>query len=400
MRLSAFALTLLAYACLAGAQELPDRVGRLSSTDGTVSIYQDPEIGWEEAFVNTPITSENSVWTERGARAEVQVGASVLRLDGATQLDVWRLDDDLLDARVESGSLAVRIRYLQAPERYSIATPHARFELQADGRYRIDVDVDRDESRLTVFSGRAALDSQRGLVRVDAGRSIVVYGEFAEYVAEAAQEGEFDRWSAARDREWRDGRSRNYVSTYVAGYSDLDRYGEWSDDASYGPLWFPASVAAGWAPYRYGHWGYVRPWGWTWIDDARWGYAPFHYGRWVHVRDRWAWSPGQRVARPTWAPALVAWVGGSNFSVGVSGPALGWYPLAPWERYQPWYQAPRTHIDRVNVAVREESRARRHGREPRHAGQSPAGGKLDGTRRAGGTARPARRARHPGAAAA
>src|SRR5258706_9956159 len=137
MRLSAFALTLVAYACLAGAQELPDRVGRLSSTDGTVSIYQDPEIGWEEAFVNTPITSENSVWTERGARAEVQVGASVLRLDGATQLDVWRLDDDLLDARVESGSLAVRIRYLQAPERYSIATPHARFELQADARYRI-----------------------------------------------------------------------------------------------------------------------------------------------------------------------------------------------------------------------------------------------------------------------
>src|SRR5258708_37671975 len=109
------ALTLLAFASLAGAQELPDRVGRLSYIDGTVSTYQDPEIGWEEAFVNAPITSENSVWTERGARAEVQVGATALRLDQTTQLDVWRLDDDVLEPHVESGSFGVRIRYRQGP---------------------------------------------------------------------------------------------------------------------------------------------------------------------------------------------------------------------------------------------------------------------------------------------
>src|SRR5262249_33699145 len=119
-------------------------------------------------------------------------------------------------------------------------------------------------------------------------------------------------------------------------------------------LWYPVGVAAGWAPYRYGHWAYVRPWGWTWIDDARWGYAPFHYGRWVYVRNRWAWSPGPRTERPAWAPALVAFVGGSGLTVGVaSGPALGWYPPAPWERYQPWYRANTRHVDRVNVVVRD-----------------------------------------------
>src|SRR5258708_8977122 len=340
-----FALTLFAFVSLAGAQDLPDRVGRLSYIDGTVSTYQDPEIGWEEAFLNVPITSENSVWTERGAHAEVEVGASALRLDETTQLDVWRLDDDVLDARIESGSLGVRIRYRQESERYLIGTPHARFELQADGRYRIDVDVERGESRLTVFSGRAALDSQHGLGRVDPGSSSVVYGEASEYVTETAREDDFDRWSAARDREWRDGRARQYVSTYMTGYGDLDRYGEWSIDPGYGELWYPTDVAVGWAPYRHGPWAHVRPSGWTSIDDPRRGAAPFHYRRWVYMRNRWAWSPGERVARPAWAPALVAWVGRPRLSLGSSGPAPRRDPLAAWARYQPWDQAPRTHID-------------------------------------------------------
>ena len=28
-------------------------------------------------------------------------------------------------------------------------------------------------------------------------------------------------------------------------------------------------------------WVWLRPWGWTWVDDAPWGFAPFHYGRWL-----------------------------------------------------------------------------------------------------------------------
>ena len=66
-------------------------------------------------------------------------------------------------------------------------------------------------------------------------------------------------------------------------------------------------VAAGWAPYRYGRWAWVSPWGWTWIDDARWGFAPFHYGRWAYASNRWCWVPGPRYVHAVYAPALVAW---------------------------------------------------------------------------------------------
>ena len=54
----------------------------------------------------------------------------------------------------------------------------------------------------------------------------------------------------------------------------------------YGTVWFPHVTIVGWAPYRYGHWAWISPWGWTWVDDAPWGFAPFHYGRWVFVARR------------------------------------------------------------------------------------------------------------------
>src|SRR5437868_14376980 len=94
------ALALLA-ACAASsrsvcAQDPPARVGRISYLEGPASVYQDPDAGWQEALLNIPLTSENSVWTDRNARAEVQVSASALRMAGMTQLDILRLDDNEL----------------------------------------------------------------------------------------------------------------------------------------------------------------------------------------------------------------------------------------------------------------------------------------------------------------
>jgi len=40
----------------ASAQEVPGRVGRVSFIEGPVAIYQDPDTGWEKAYVNSPLT--------------------------------------------------------------------------------------------------------------------------------------------------------------------------------------------------------------------------------------------------------------------------------------------------------------------------------------------------------
>ena len=111
----------------------------------------------------------------------------------------------------------------------------------------------------------------------------------------------------------------------------------------YGQVWYPP-VSPGWVPYRQGHWAYVAPWGWTWIDDAPWGFAPFHYGRWVQIGGRWAWTPGAvAVAEPpVYAPALVAFIGiGAGVALGaaLASGSIGWVPLGPREPFRPWYHA-------------------------------------------------------------
>ena len=360
MRLIAIALLLAATVVggVASAQEPPGRVGRLAYVQGQVALYQDPEIGWDQAYVNSPITSENSIWTEPGARAEMRVSGMAIRLDDGTQLDVARLDDEALDAFVVQGSVSVRVRWFDEGQGLDFSSPHGRFHLFGVGQYRIDVDRQRDETLVTVFNGSAALRAANGDVRIEAGSALRIYGgPNPSYERERAHEAAIDRWARERDSDWVERSSTQYVSPYMTGYEELDRYGQWIDEPGYGPLWYPARVDSDWIPYREGHWAWVRPWGWTWVADEPWGYAPYHYGRWVHVRDRWCWSPGTREARPVWAPALVAWIGGTNFSVSVGGrpaPAVGWYPLAPWERYKPWYHASDRYVTRVNRAVRSE----------------------------------------------
>ena len=87
-------------------------------------------------------------------------------------------------------------------------------------------------------------------------------------------------WSFQRDREFDQAVSRQYVAEDMAGTQDLDDNGEWQNTPDYGDVWIPTTVAPDWAPYSVGHWAYIAPWGYTWVDAAPWGYAPFHYGRW------------------------------------------------------------------------------------------------------------------------
>lgn len=360
MRLTALAsLAILVFlSAPAMSQEPPARTGRLAYVEGVVSISPDADSGWEEGPPNMPLTTANSVKTDRNSRAEVRVSSTVIRLSDLTQVDLSRIDDDAIDATLAAGTVNVRVRYKQRDEHYTIATPQALFVIDGDGSYRIDYDAELDESRLTVTNGSAHMESESGDVVVEAGRSLrLLGGSDASYgIDRAAPDDDFDRWSRARDAGWRDAASRRYVSPYMTGYEDLDTNGQWSSDPDYGQVWMPLGMDPEWAPYRDGRWSFVRPWGWTWVDSSPWGYAPFHYGRWIFVRNRWAWCPGRRVERPVYAPALVAWIGSPNWtSAAPSSAAVGWYPLAPWDRYEPWFRASTAYSDRVNAVVRDRA---------------------------------------------
>ncbi len=108
---------------------------------------------------------------------------------------------------------------------------------------------------------------------------------------------------------------------------------------TYGSVWVPTAVQPGWVPYSTGSWTQDPSYGWTWVDTAPWGWAPYHYGRWVSVGGFWAWAPGPVVARPVYAPALVAFFGGPSVRVGISigGPVVGWVALGWGEPLVPWW---------------------------------------------------------------
>ena len=81
----------------------------------------------------------------------------------------------------------------------------------------------------------------------------------------AAESTPLDDWAWARDERYAQVQAARYVSPSMTGYEELDAYGDWIPDASYGTVWAPRAVPVGWAPYRHGRWRWVSPWGWTWV---------------------------------------------------------------------------------------------------------------------------------------
>lgn len=348
-------LALIAGLCSATAAwaDPPGRVGRVGEIDGQVWLYS-PDAGeWTTAVRNRPLTTGDRLATESNARVEVRIGSTTVRLDAGTELEVLRIDDELISLHLHNGSVATRIRSADAAREFELRTTEGRFTANRPGRYRFD--RQDDTSFATVWSGEAVYEGPNSALTVQANQRAEFWldrNNVAQYSLGDPERDAFASWSSDRDRYDERSASTRYVSPEMTGVEDLDRHGRWEQVAEYGPVWYPRVVPAGWAPYRTGHWVWVSPWGWTWVDEQPWGFAPFHYGRWVMHRHRWCWVPGTYVRRPVYAPALVGWVGGSNVSVSVSignSPAVGWFPLAPREVYVPSYRVSPRYVQQVNV---------------------------------------------------
>ncbi|HMA32696.1 MAG TPA: DUF6600 domain-containing protein, partial [Casimicrobiaceae bacterium] len=331
----------------------PLRVGRLADFSGAVSYSPAGDEQWVLAPLNRPIVSGDRLWADEDGRVEVSMDNGSWFLGPRTSVTVSNLDDRTTQLQLQQGTLDFGLRRMSAGSIVEIDTPNVAFSLTRPGSYRIEVDPDGGSTTVIVRSGVGTVFGDETSYVVTAGQAYRFFGTDLsdnEFLAVPPYDP-LDQWVAERERRYTNAISARYVSPEVVGYADLDHYGAWEVVGGYGNVWFPREVAVGWAPYRYGHWAWIDPWGWTWIDDAPWGFAPFHYGRWVHADRGWGWVPGPVHVRPYYAPALVAFVGGSGFSISVSaGPAIGWFPLGPREVYRPPYQVSRGYFERVNVS--------------------------------------------------
>lgn len=337
----------------AAVTDPPSRAARLGYIDGDVTVAPAGSEEWAEAVLNRPLTSGDRLWVEDKGRAELQIGSAAVYLDGETGFGFIELDDDVLQASLTEGAATIRVRRLAEGETIQVETPHATVYLNRVGEYHLEVDKAGDRTIVKTRNGEADVKgggNKEFTVR-DNERGVFTGVEtLSGQIERLGPRTAFENWANDRDARNERSRSAKYVSRDVVGYEDLDDNGEWISEPEYGYVWRPTYVVSGWAPYRYGRWVYVSPWGYSWVDDARWGYAPFHYGRWAYVRSSWCWVPGPRHIRPVYAPALVGWVGGPTVGISVSFGNVGWYPLGPRDIYYPGYRHTPRYIRYVNVS--------------------------------------------------
>ncbi len=335
-----------AFGALAQEPDPPSRVARLNYLAGSVSFRPGTVEDWSAASLNYPLTIGDHLWTDPGARTEMHIGASAIRMGPQTALAFLNLDDRVVQLSLTQGSVNLRVSELLGDESYEVDTPNVAITILRAGSYRIDADGQGNTTMVTVLAGDASVTGGGVAFPIHARESARIAGveQLSYEMAGLPMADEFDNWCDGRDRAERDVQSTRYVPPSMTGYEDLDRYGTWRSAPEYGWVWMPAGMGPGWAPYRYGHWVWIEPWGWTWVDDAPWGFAPFHYGRWAMMAGGWVWVPGPRAAvRPVYAPALVAFVGGARF-----GGSAVWFPLGPREAFRPQYRVSPVYYQNLN----------------------------------------------------
>jgi hypothetical protein len=329
----------------------PSRVARLAYAEGSVSFQPGGTQDWIAAAINRPLTTGDQIWADQDSRAELQLDGSTLRLAGGTAVSLLNLGDNVTQVQLSSGTLLIRVRRLDDDETYEIDTPNLAFSILRPGLYRLSVDESGASTAVHIRGGQGEVTGGGTAYTVRANEDDIFSGtdQLTENMQpNAAGEDSFDAWSADRDQRWEHSVSSRYVSPDVVGYEDLDNQGAWRPVPEYGTVWFPNQVAVGWAPYHDGHWSYIAPWGYTWVDDQPWGFAPFHYGRWISVGGVWGWIPAPPrpavgiYVRPVYAPALVAWVG--------VGAGVAWFALGPREVYVPCYPVSRRYVNNINVS--------------------------------------------------
>ncbi len=359
---------LLLFGCVMSATSLlaqgdpPSRVARLNYIEGYVSMQPAGIDDWVPAIVNRPFTTGDHLYTDQNSHTELHFGGGAIRMSQYTTIGILNLDNFAAQIQLAEGQLNLHVKRLAPDQTIEVDTPNVAVSILEAGDYRIDVNSASNLSFVVVRHGQVEITGGGQAFNMGAGYGAQLTGTdtLGIDIEGAPNPDAFDDFCVQRDQREARFPAPRYVSEEMIGYEDLEENGGWRTVGNYGPVWYPRSVAADWAPYRNGHWAWIEPWGWTWVDDAPWGFAPFHYGRWVYAGGGWGWTPGPVAVvavgapppRPYYAPALVAFIGGSGWGVSVSvgSVSVGWVPLGWGEVYRPSYHVSAGYFQNVNVS--------------------------------------------------
>ncbi len=326
-----------------------NEVARLSQKQNAVSFSPVGVDQWVKAEINRTLITGDGLWADEKSRAELQLKMASVRSGAMTYLKILNLNNKIAQFQLTQGTLAVSVHAFKSKYQYEVDTPNVALTMNQTGYFRVDVInnatfVTVREGEVTVYGKNLTLKVPSGLICQFTGVTLENY-----ICSKLGPMDDFAQWSIARDKHLKSLKSKDYVSTTVIGYADLEQYGQWKSVKKYGYIWLPDNIESDWAPYRNGHWVWVRHWGWTWVDDASWGFAPFHYGRWLYIEERWAWVPGPAEVDAVYAPALVLFLGNKDFHVTSNTTGFAWAPLGPEDIYIPSFPTTENYFTQVNI---------------------------------------------------
>jgi hypothetical protein len=346
-------------------QDPPDRIARVSFLQGDVSLQPGSPNGdaaFAAAEINYTMSAGDRIYTGQAGMGELESDNLALRLGRLTDVTLQSFSEDFVQLGLAQGSLRVRTYSLGQQGSVEVDTANGAFTVLQAGDVRVSsypgLGQRPDTTIVTVNAGRVQATANGVNTVIESGQVLRIDstgdGQAQAQFVQMLPQDELDQFDQQRDEQRASAAAEirdQYVNPSMVGYDDLQTYGDWAPSPDYGQVWYPRGVDAGWSPYHNGHWAYIAPWGYTWVEAEPWGFAPFHYGRWAQFGARWGWVPGPPVVRPVYSPALVAFVGGGGFSLSVRvGGVAAWFPLGPREPFVPWYRASPGYVNRVNVS--------------------------------------------------
>lgn len=303
---------------LPAAAESQVRIVRLSDVQGGVQIDKNTGLGFENAFLNLPITQGTQLRTRDNGRAEIEFeDGSTLRLTPQTTVVFGTLGANDAGKRTSGVNLVEGRAYVnwlgKSGDEFTLNFSREKVTVTQPAHFRVA--ASSKEAEVASFKSELEVVEPSGTVKVDKKKMLTFDADNGQSTAATnLKEDQYDNWDK-QSVEYHDTYAKNNSTPLGYGYSDLNYYGAYTNYPGYGMLWQPYFTGAGWNPYMDGAWSWYPGMGYMWASAYPWGWMPYYYGNWVYAPGMgWGWQAG---GFNTWHGGL-NYVGATNFHAPVA----------------------------------------------------------------------------------
>jgi hypothetical protein len=280
------------------------RIVRLSDVQGRVQIDKNSGLGFENAFLNLPVTQGAQLKTLANGRAEIEFeDGSTMRLAPNSLITFSTLGVSDAGKHVSVADLAEGMAYVNwlGKSGDQLTLNFSRESTVLDHAAHIRVNTSAQAANLAVFKGNLLVDGPSGKVTIEKKKTanFDVASDDKSTIANNIVAAPLDAWDS-ESIAYHDQYAKNNSSPYGYGTSDLNYYGNYMSVPGYGMMWQPFFTGIGWDPFMDGAWSWYPGYGYMFVSAYPWGWMPYRYGNWMFVPGfGWMWQPG---AFNTWTP--------------------------------------------------------------------------------------------------